>query len=113
MASAQGLILADGRQVGGSFGELFEPSENTSHHLSDLLERATIVDVEVVKRRELGRREGRQRGEAVDDPLRLGDGWRRSHGVGAGSDLGGTRRGLSASSQNLSVSRAPKSAAGS
>ena len=56
MAGAQGLILADDRQVGGSFGEPFEPSENTRHHLSDLLERATIVDVEVVKRRELGRR---------------------------------------------------------
>ena len=68
MAGAQGLILADDRQVGGSFGELFEPSENTRHHLSDLLERATIVDVEVVRRRELGRRESRQRGEAVDDP---------------------------------------------
>ena len=54
MAGAQGLILADDRQVGGSFGELFEPSENTRHHLSDLLERATIVDVDVdvVRRRE-------------------------------------------------------------
>ena len=87
MARAQGLILADDRQVGGSFRELFEPSENTRHHLSDLLERATIVDVEVVKRRELGRREGRQRGEAVDDPLRLGDGGRGVRAAPAGRHI--------------------------